>query len=1031
MIKQLVDNGRLLSLLITLLLVSGLSAIVAMPRAEDPYITGRTAMVVTPFPGASAERVEALVTEKLEDKLRELAELEETSSVSREGLSFITLKLKGSVSEREAKLVWSRARNLIEEAQSQLPAGIVKTQLDEERNHAFTMLIALRWQADTPLQPDILQRYSHELESRMRRVPATDLVRSYGSPVTEIELAVDSQKLASLGLTLPTLAQLIQQSDIKAAAGQLHNATQQMTVEVSGEVESLERIRQLPLRSDEDGSVIRLMDVADVSLGEKRPQSLLVFDGNTREAVVAVRAAPDIRIDYWTQAVEAALAEFRQQLPQNLTAEVIFSQNPYTEKRLHSLLGNIILGFALILLVLLFTLGLRSALIVATSLPLTVMFTFTVMNYYGLPVNQISLTGLVVALGIMVDNAIVMVDTIAYERRQGHSAVDAVGRALSHLWLPLLGSTLTTILAFLPIALMPGSAGEFVGGIALTVVFSLIGSFLISHTLVAGLAGRYLRIDAAKALAWWQQGVHFPRIASAFERSLAWSLHHPARVLVVVSALPMLGFWGAGHLTEQFFPTSDRDMFHIEVYLPEHASLQASRALVQKLDADIRNRVEIKALHWFIGGSAPSFYYNLIPRKDGSSFYAQAMVSMSDFRAVNRVIPQLQQELDKQFPEARILVRKLEQGPPFDAPVEIRLYGANLAVMKQLGEDVRRLMAATPDVLHTRATLADARPKLALQMDTEVLEQNGLSLLAVTNTLRYALDGVEVGSLLEATEEVPLRLRLAEFARQNPDDVASLYLLSQLPLQQADGKYAGMPLAAVAQLGIEPSRGAIPHRNGQRVNTIEAYVRDGVLPGDVLQRIRAQLAQGAVSLPAGYRLEIGGEDEKRNDAVGDLMLHVGVILTLLVVVVVLSFNSFRLSGIIFLVAVQAAGFGLLSVYSFDYPFGFTVIIGLLGLIGLAINAAIVILAELKSNSQAVQGNAQAVLESVLLCSRHISSTTITTVGGFLPLILGGGGFWPPFAVAIAGGTLLTTLVSFYFVPAAFILLARYRHFEAA
>jgi len=244
-------------------------------------------------------------------------------------------------------------------------------------------------------------------------------------------------------------------------------------------------------------------------------------------------------------------------------------------------------------------------------------------------------------------------------------------------------------------------------------------------------------------------------------------------------------------------------------------------------------------------------------------------------------------------------------------------------------------------------------------------------------------------------------------------------------------EFSGIPLSAIGSLNLKPVRGAIPRRNGQRLNTIEGFMRDGVLPASVAEAVSVRLKAEGFSVPPGYRLELGGEGAERNSAVSKLMSSVGVILVLLVLVVVLSFNSFRLSGIIFAVAIQAAGLGLLSVFVFGHPFGFTVIIGLLGLIGLAINAAIVILAELKASNEAVDGGVDQIVAAVVQCSRHISSTTITTVGGFLPLIVAGGGFWPPFAIAIAGGTVLTTLVSFYFVPSAFLLFAQKKAFEAS
>jgi multidrug efflux pump subunit AcrB len=392
----------------------------------------------------------------------------------------------------------------------------------------------------------------------------------------------------------------------------------------------------------------------------------------------------------------------------------------------------------------------------------------------------------------------------------------------------------------------------------------------------------------------------------------------------------------------------------------------------------------------------------------------------------------LQRRLDDEFPAAQILVRKLEQGPPFNAPLELRVYGPNLDELRRLGGELRRLLFSTEDIVHSRATLAGGTPKVWLRTRDEVAQLAGLSLTQLAGQLQGALDGVVQGSVLEGTEELPIRIRIGPAVSAQPSDLASLVLATTLmpSAEEITARYPGVPVTALGDLDVQPAWGLIPRRNGQRVNVIEGYIRAGVLPQAVLERFQSQLAASAFVLPAGYRLEVGGESAGRNDAVGNLLSSVGLIVTLLLVVVVLSFNSFRLSAIIFLVAVQSAGLGLLSVYAFGYPFGFTVIVGLLGLMGLAINAAIVILAELKADLRAAEGDIEAIIKGVMSTTRHISSTTITTVGGFMPLILAGGGFWPPFAIAIAGGTVLTTLLSFFFVPALFRVFARRRSFVA-
>ncbi|RRJ83782.1 efflux RND transporter permease subunit [Aestuariirhabdus litorea] len=1019
MIRSFVANGRLVSLVIAILVVAGLGALKTLPRSEDPRITSRVATVITAFPGTSAERVEALVTEPIENRLRKLSEIKLITSTSRPGISLVRLELKDEVVEPDP--IWSKARDLLGEVERTLPAGAGKPSLDDDRGYAFTRIIALKWRGPGDLDLATLGRYGKELQSRMRALSGTDYVEVYGEPVEEVLVEIDQHLASTMGLTPETVSARIAAADAKVTAGRLVNDNNQLQVELEGALDSLERIRSIPLRTDAQGFVYRVGDLARVERSIQWPQEELALVEGDTAVVVAVRMGGGQRIDLWGARVDREQERFESLLPGNVELEVLFDQSGYTNARLGGLVENVLIGFAIISLVLLLTLGWRSAIIVASSLPLTVLFTLACMNYYGLPIHQMSVTGLVVALGIMVDNAIVMVDSIQFLRQKGRSAIDAVMESVHHLWLPLLGSTLTTILAFMPIVLMPGGAGEFVGGIALSVIFSLVGSYLISHSLVAGLAGRFLKAGHAGEH-WYHRGLTLPWLSRGFQRSLELALRRPWLTLLLVSLVPLAGFRAAGELTEQFFPASDRDMFQIELFLPSQTSLSATRRMTDAIGVHLNQQEEIESVQWFVGNNAPSFYYNLIPAQQGAQNYAQAMVKATDFKAANRVIPALQRMLDERFPEAQILVRKLEQGPPFDAPVEVRIYGPSLDTLKQLGDKARAILAQTESVVHTRATLQPGTPKVWLSVNEESSLQGGMTLTAIAGQLRNALEGSVQGSVLESTESIPVRVRVANELRRQPGQ------LGDISITPTSG--ASVPLSALTQVEIEPSRGAIPRRDGERVNTIAGYLRAGVLPATALAAYQRELEAAEFTLPTGYRLEIGGESAKRDEAVGNLLVDIGVIITLLVTVLVLSFNSFRLSALILVTAIQAAGLGLLSLYLFDFAFGFNVIIGLLGLMGLAINAAIVILAELKSSPEAARGEPAAIVHGVGVCTRHITSTTITTLGGFMPLILEGGGFWPPFAVAVAGGTLLTTLLSFYFVPAAFVLMSRYRPFVA-
>lgn len=1014
MLARALENPRLISLFAALLIVSGLAALTSLPTAEDPRVLNRVATVLTPYPGATPDRVEALVTETLENALRTLPEIDVISSSSQAGVSVIRLELKDSV--KNTTPIWSEVRDKLGEFQASLPEGSGTSRLDDDRGYAYTRLIALQWAGPGEASLATVGRYSEEFAQRLRAIPGMDLVREYGAPEEEIQVALDPVAAARSGLSISEVAEAIRQRDAKVSAGQLRGGDREWLIEVSGELETIAGLGATVVQEEPDGRVLRLRDIASLSRGPREPPEDRALVNGQQAIVIGARMLPDLRIREWSERVDEVTRRFQSELPANITLDVLFDQQIYTNKRLGGLVWNVLIGFVVILSVLFLTLGWRAALVVAFALPLTVSFTLACLNWYGMPIHQMSVTGLVVALGIMVDNAIVMTDTIQRNLRNGDSATRALNRALGHLWAPLAGSTLTTILAFMPIAIMPGPAGEFVGGIAISVIFALIGSYLVSFTLVAGLAGRFLRADDRHV------GLHWGALASRFRALLGWVVDHPRRALFLSLLLPLAGFLAASQMDEQFFPPSDRDMFTIELHLDAAAGLASTESVVKEISPLLLETAGIEHVEWFLGRSAPSFYYNIVQRYDQRPNFAQAMVSTSNFESANVAIPQIQKQLDDRFPGTQILVRKLEQGPPFNAPVELRLFGPNQTMLAEIGEQIRAEVLMVEDVIHARATLTRGRPKVALQVDENQVRRAGLAPVQLASQLQAVFNGVQAGSILEGTEELPVRVQLDGADRQNPADLLKLHLAGDTP-------DSVIHLDSLASVTIEPASGIIARRQGERVNTIEAYQRAGVLPSVVEKRIQERLAADALELPPGYRIEFGGESAERNAAVGKLLSSVGLILVLLVTVVVLSFNSFRLSSIVFMVAGLSGGLGLLCVWTFGYPFGFVVIVGLMGLVGLAINAAIVILAELKSDPNAVTGDHEAVVEGVMNCTRHIGSTTLTTLGGFMPLILDGGGFWPPFAIAIAGGTVLTSVLSFAFVPAAFSLYARRKPFE--
>ncbi len=594
---------------------------------------------------------------------------------------------------------------------------------------------------------------------------------------------------------------------------------------------------------------------------------------------------------------------------------------------------------------------------------------------------------------------------------------------------------------------MEGPAGEFVGSIALTVILAIFSSFFLAMTVLPATAAWLQRglfpdcskdrneqtdEDIAKHIPFLKRmlrhGISVPVVTAGYRKFLTAMLARPWWGVMLGAAFPILGYVAATTLDEQFFPPADRDQFHVELELEPQASLAQTESVVRALDAVLVAQPRIKHTAWFMGESAPSFYYNIIARRKSSPNYAQAMITLDNNADSLNMIRQLQLKLDEQFPNIRVLVRQLEQGPPFDAPVEIRVFGSDLDRLKEYGEQIRTLASTIPDVLHSRTALNDIRPVASVNISGQEASWIGLSESEIGRQLFAGFEGLYAGTIIEEVEELPVRVRLAGPRRATIEDVTESNLLVNSSLSPTDTPIQqSVPVSALADVTLKPQRAVITRYNGRRVNEVQTFITAGTLPSIVLQQLQDRIAESDLAeIPSGYALAVGGEASERNAAVARLMANVSVLAVGMVASLVLALASFRLAGLIGLVATLAIGLGMGALWVFHFPFGFMAIVGTMGLVGIAINDSIVVVAALASRKAVRDGDLGATVDTVVQVTRHVLATTATTVVGFMPLLMSGGGFWPPLAVAIGTGVTGATLISLTLVPSAFRIMGALR-----
>ncbi len=1020
--RILFTNRRYCALFLLVIIAAGISSFTSIARQEDPTITNFVATVTTFMPGATPARVEALITRPLEDELRQIPEIEEINSTSSAGVSFLNVQLEETLSERDIQRAWSEIRDALGDVAAGFPAGVSAPAFDDDRLTAYTRIEALSAVAGETVPLSLLHRLALDFADAARNVGGTERVDLYGEPAEEVRVAVNEAALSARGLDMAQLALALRAADPKVAAGRTSGAGTELLVEVGGEFDSLDRIRDAVVSSTADAGAVRVGDVARVYKAQQTPPPAMALVNGQPGILIGVAMSDGLQVDRWSADFAGFVQQWRERAPVGIELVNTYDQSGYTSARLWGVVENLVMGVVLVLAVLLLTLGWRAAVVVAVILPLCALLSIALLYYWGVAIHQMSVTGLVVALGLLVDASIVMTDDIRKRLLHDDPPLQAISAAVRRMRVPLLSSTITTVLAFMPMVVLPGPSGDFMGSIAKSVVVMLVSSLLLALTLTPALAAWLLPGGLRGEAHWWERGIEGGALARRLEQTLDWALRRPAASIALALVLPVSGFIAFPMLTAQFFPGTDRDQFYVQVKLPDGRSIYDTQALVQRLDQKLRDEALVRRVDWTLGESPPAFYYNMYRMKEGIPSWAEALVMTRDEDQTNDLIRRLQREVDREYPAARVIVRGIDQGPPVMAPLEVEIYGPNLSRLRQLGELFRQRLEQVPDVTHTNASLSGGAPKLLVEINEAEARLAGVGLSAAADTLDASLRGLPAGELLEDTQRLPVRVRLEEDAWGTAEEIGDLRIAGST--RGMTDAPAGVPLSSIARTVLQPSSSPITRKDGERVNIVQAYLTRGVLPEEALKYLREDLARNPVPLPDGYHYSFGGDSDVRAEVVGHIMAPMGIIFAALVATIVLTFNSWRLSMIAILVCVCSLGLSLLALAIFRYPFGVQAVIGVIGSIGVSINAAIIIMTALQLDDGAVRGGLYAVRRVVMDSSRHIVSTTVTTFGGFLPLILEGSEFWPPFAMAIAGGVLLSTIVSFFLVPPMFVLANR-------
>ena len=1048
--RYLYRNPRIVWLIIATVLVAGGSCILVMPRLEDPILKPRVGVITAELHGAGPVEIESSVTILIERWLTEFSEIKQIRSNTRGNVANTVVELHDRVDEPAT--VWSAIKSKLSDNVSQLPEGCSSPDLNVFPLKAFATILAVVPKSNRDVDPFQHRRLALALRKRILNLDATESVEVFGDCGEEITIEVSPTALASLGTSVGAIAQQV--ADRKAVpSGDSDQDGVRLMIGVEAPDQLVAQIENTFIRSPKSPVGVQLSEISTVSKRIPAGQSTAAMINGKRSVVLGVMVDNDARVDLWAKQLDRTIRQFEMEFADQYAFIPLFEQSEHIQKRVLNLLRNLGISTLAVAAIVFLLMGWRCMIVVVISLPLSACLVMCGLRMMSIPIHQMSITGLIVALGLLIDNAIVIVEEVRSRIFADSQPLEAILDAVRHLRVPLLGSTLTTILAFLPIATMPGPSGEFVGSLAVSVILAIAASFLLAMTVIPPLVSA-LGVSAHRQ-GMLEYGMKLSSVARIYRQTLRITFRWPLLGVMLGVALPLLGFYFAQHLEKEFFPASDRAQIQIEIELPASGTLDAVQETADRVSSIVANDSRIREQYWFLGQSAPTFFYNVVPRRQNSPQYAQAFVDIALDANIGELVNDLQTQIDARILDARVLVRKLEQGPPFDAPVEVRIFGDDLTVLHELGTQIRALVSKNPHVTNTRSDLGNSIPRLTLDLDQGLLHESQLTPKEVSRFLYLALEGADAGSFFDQGEQIPVRVRIDYSKRSLVETLAAMHIASPTqatsrpqemnhsldPVKRAAGS---VPLlGSFGEFQLKSDVGAITRIDGQRVNEVKAYLQAGALPSAVTDEIKRTLQRSEVTLPANYRIEFGGETEQRTQAIATLVANAVVLFAIMLLTLVVALGSFRSAFLIATVGGLAIGLAPLALHCFGFPFGFMAIVGTMGLIGVAINDSIVVLAAIRANDAARQNSAsragsendntttsplgepvdaKSLDEVVVGCTRHILTTTLTTMIGFLPLVIYGGKFWPPLAIVVSAGVSGATLIALYFVPSVDLLL---------
>ncbi|USH03835.1 efflux RND transporter permease subunit [Grimontia kaedaensis] len=986
--------------LIALTLIGGYISYLKLGRFEDPEFVIRQAVIVTPYSGATAQEVSDEVTDVIEGAVQSLQELKEVKSVSMQGMSEVTVEIKLEFANSSADLqqVWDKLRRKVSDAQRQLPPGAGPSIVNDDFADVYALFFAVTGEGFSDKQ---LQDYIDTLRREIVLVPGVAKTATLAEQQETIFVEISSERLAEFGVSAEKVFQVLQKQNLVTVAGSIETQAMRIPVIPSSSIDSVADLKNLQVAVGDNNTVLRLGDIANIVRGYKEPSTMLMRYNGERAIGFGISNVTGGNVVDMGDAVKARLAELESQRPLGMELNVISMQSDSVRDSVANFIDNLIAAVAIVFVVLLLFMGVRSGVIIGFVLLLTVAGTLCIMLIEDIAMQRISLGALIIALGMLVDNAIVVTDGILVRLQQEPDAdrTVVVSDVVNATIWPLLGGTVVGICAFSAIGLSPSDMGEYAGSLFWVILYSMFLSWVFAVTVTPMLCHDFLKVKPVKA------DKKPGRMVTGYKALLAWVLKRRIISCALLFGTMAAAIWGVQFVPPGFMPESQRPQFVVDVYLPQGSDIKRTKAVVADIEKDVKAKEGITNITSFIGGGGLRFMLTYAPEARNPS-YGQLLIDIDDYTKIAPLLGELQSELDAKYPDASIKVWKFMLGRGGGKKIEAGFKGPDSAVLRQLAEQAKAIMLADDNLIAVQDDWRQQVPVLRPVYSSEEAQRFSLTTQEINQAIAQTLTGRNVGVYREGDDLIPIVVRAPESERNHQRAIENTEVFSP-----AAGSF--IPVSQLVDSVDVVYQDAILRRI-DRVPTIlvQADPAPGVLTADAFNDVRNKIE--AIDLPAGYELKWYGEYKASKDANEGLVISAPYGFSAMILAVVFMFNALRQPLVIWLTAPLAVVGVTVGLIVFQTPFEFMAILGFLSLIGMMVKNAIVLVDQADAETRDGKAAYFAIIDAALSRARPVLLGAFTTILGVAPLLIDP--FFKSMAVTIMFGLLFATILTLVVIP---------------